>query len=100
MTYEDALRFLSRFSVPEDEYAATWIEKFIAALRAATLEILGKLLPMLSEGVIESLYDFIIGLMDKFLDKIGFGADEQLRQARRLIRYLADRVGLSVEIKG
>jgi len=97
---EDAERILSSLVAPEDELLDTWSQRVIIALRSATLTMLDKLLVFLPAGVIETFYDWIIGMLDKLLGQ-AYSKDyeTQVSAARRLIRYIADKAGIWVKFE-
>jgi len=99
LNYQDALRMLVKLVPPDDVEPERWSYKVIAALRDATLTMLGRLLVSLPDHVIESLYDFAIGILDKLFGQVAAELDKQ-RVARDIILVVAGKANLIVTIKG
>jgi len=96
---EDAQRILAKIVPPENEDGDTWAQKVIATLREATIAMLGRILPFLSEYQVSGLYEFSIELLDKFFGVVSPSEKAGEVKARQLIMYIADRAGLTVTIK-
>jgi hypothetical protein len=97
MTEDDALRMLIRLTPPDNAPPPTWAKMVIAKLKEATLDMLGKLLPMIPPEHMEELYDWSIQILDKLLGQEPFWEGKQY-VARRYIMEIADKAGLLVDI--
>jgi len=85
-----------RLLPPDDMPEKTWAAMVIKTLRDATLEMLDKLLFFLPGSVINDLYDFCIGILDRLFGKTGVEGSQAQIIARGLIIQIADRVGIKV----
>lgn len=97
---EDAQRILDRIVPPDDEPGDTWAQTVINILRESTIRMLDRILPFLSSYQVEGLYEFCVGLLDKFLGTIPASEPSEKIRAKQLIIYIADRAGLGVTIQG
>jgi hypothetical protein len=91
----DAKRVMDSVQPPQTEKEASII---LSILKAATLEMMEKLLFFLDDSAVESIYDFCISVLDK-LFKIASSSEKSEPYARRVIAVAADLAGLSVTIK-
>jgi hypothetical protein len=98
LTYDDGLRMLVRLVPPEDERQDFWTYKFIAALKDATIKMLERMLIFVPDGVIEDLYYFGIGIIDKLLGKVSY-EDEKQSIARTIINEVARKANLYVSFE-
>lgn len=92
---EDAQRILVKVLPPEDEDGEEWARRVINILRDATLMMLDRILFFLPQTSIESLYEFCIGLLDRFFRQQSYES-RNVFQAKQLILFIADKVGISV----
>lgn len=88
-TEKDLARVMSKVSPPDDA-DDSWYERLIFTIRNATLAMLGRILPFLSEGEVIALYDFAYDIVDKVVYEAGLD-DASLR------KYLK---GLQERLKG
>jgi len=80
--------------VPPSDLPDDWETRVIRTLRQGTLKMLERLLFFLDSQAIEEFYEWAIELLDKFF---GIMPEEKTSgRAKQLIRYIADRAGLSV----
>lgn len=100
MRIEDVQRFMDKIiGPPEEEQSFTWAQKTIELLRDATLRMLERILPFIPGKNIEAMYDFSIGILDKFFGIEPVPGMATNARARALIIYIANRAGLVVTIK-
>lgn len=96
---EDAERILGKIIPPENEAGDTWAQHVISVLRQATLAMLERILPFLSEYQVNEIYDFSVDLLDKFFRVADRDSSTSQYRARKIIMYVADRANLVVTIK-
>lgn len=96
---EDAQRILGKIIPPEDEAGDTWAQHVISILREATLAMLGRILPFLSDNQVDEIYDFSVDLLDKFFRTTDTQSSAAQLRARQIITFVADRANLVVTIK-
>lgn len=98
LSYQDALRMLLKVVPPEDTRQDLWTYKFITALKDATLNMLERILIIVPDGIIEDLYGFAIGILDKLFGKIPYDYDRQ-SIARTIINEVARKADLNVSFE-
>jgi len=88
-TERDLVRIMAKIS-PPDNADDSWMARLVAALRSATLAMLERLLPYLSEKDVVDLYDWAYNIVETVVIKSGLD-DATIR------KYLA---GLESRLKG
>lgn len=96
---EDAQRILARLLPPENEEGDRWAQRVINTLREATLLLLRRILPFLSEYQVSGLYEWCIDLLDSLFRVVNAVDKPGEFKARQIIMFVADRAGLQVTIK-
>lgn len=85
----DIVRIMGKIS-PPDNADDRWFEKVVQALRRATLEMLGRLLPFFGEEEVIAVYDWAYDMVEKVVLEAGLD-DETVK------KYLN---GLQSRLKG
>lgn len=96
-TAEDAARIIKKLEPPEDTSNPSWADILIETLKTATLVMLDRILWFLPPGVIEQIYQFGIGLLDKMF-RIQPDVTVTRPYATSIIYEMASRAQLQVEI--
>ena len=96
---EDAQRVIAKIVPPEDQDGEDWARHVVRVLRDATISMLSRILFFLPSSQIDELYEFVIGMLDKFFGVVPPQDSPSIFKAKQLILYVADRVGIGVTFK-
>jgi len=96
----DAARIMAKLEPREQDEGESWASNVIAVLRAATITMLERILPFLPEVLIQELYDWGIGILDKVFQQIPSDdpAGEKRKAGYSALIHLAQESGVEITI--
>lgn len=97
----DAARIMAKLEPATTDDGEKWSRGVILTLKTATLAMLERILFFLPDELIEDLYDWGIGILDKMFSKISpvDQSGQKRRAAVSALQHISQQAGVQITIK-